>query len=65
MRVGKHTGEVFKNLLIEGLGVQEEDIHAVGHSLGAHVVGHFGRTIESDTNQKILRTTGKNFNTVL
>ena len=36
-------------------------IHAIGHSLGAHLVGHFGRNIESIFGKgKIARVTGKN-----
>ena len=60
IKVGKHTGDVFAKLFVEGLGVHAKDFHAIGHSLGAHVVGHFGRTIKSAMNEKILRITGNN-----
>ena len=65
IKVGKHTGDVFTKLLVEGLGVQAKSMHAIGHSLGAHLVGHFGRTIKSNTNEKIRRITGNNFDIVL
>ena len=36
-------------------------IHAIGHSLGAHLVGHLGRNIESSFGKgKIGRVTGIN-----
>ena len=47
-------------MLIESLGVQAKSLHAIGHSLGAHLVGHLGRTIQSDVNEKIIRITGQN-----
>ncbi len=35
-------------------------IHAIGHSLGGHLVGHFGRAVESTVGQgKIARVTCK------
>jgi len=58
IKVGEHTGHLFSKMLIESLGVKASTIHAIGHSLGAHAVGHFGRTIQSDVNEKILRITG-------
>ena len=58
IKVGKHTGELFAKMLIESLGVNPKSIHAIGHSLGSHVMGHFGRTLESEVNEKIIRITG-------
>ena len=59
IKVGQHTGTLFANLLIKQLGLMPKNIHAIGHSLGAHVVGHFGRTIQSEGLGKISRVTGK------
>jgi hypothetical protein len=40
--------------------IQLFQIHAIGHSLGGHLVGHFGRAIERSVGQgKIARVTGK------
>ena len=41
------------------LGQSHALIHASGHSLGAHVVGHIGRAVEKSTGIKIARVTGK------
>ena len=58
-KVGRRVGEVLGKLLIIDLGVRPQDIHAIGHSLGAHVVGHIGRTMEEVGNKgKIYRVTG-------
>ena len=43
---------------MKSLGVQPQLVHAIGHSLGAHVVGHFGRTIQIEGYEKIIRMTG-------
>ena len=59
IKVGEHTGHLFAKMLIESLGVNANSIHAIGHSLGAHLVGHFGRAIQSDVNEKIIRITGR------
>ena len=40
------------------LGQSHALIHASGHSLGAHVVGHIGRAVEKSTGSKIARVTG-------
>ena len=40
------------------LGQSHDLIHASGHSLGAHVVGHIGRAVEKSTGSKIARVTG-------
>ena len=45
-------------MLIESLGQTPSQIEAVGHSLGAHLVGHLGRTVYDITGQKISRVTG-------
>ena len=47
VKVGKHSGEVIGvDLLMNGLGQTPDQIHAIGHSLGGHVVGHFGRSVK-------------------
>ena len=44
-------------LSILQLGQNPDQIHAIGHSLGAHLVGHFARTIKNGA-RAIKRTTG-------
>ena len=42
--IGQHCGEVIGvDLLQNGLGQSPDQIHAIGHSLGGQLVGHFGR----------------------
>jgi len=58
VKVGQYAGEVLGlDLLINGLGQKPEQIHAIGHSLGAHLVGHFARTIQFKAGS-IARVTG-------
>ena len=45
-------------MLIDKLHQDPKLIEAVGHSLGAHVVGHLGRSIFNSIGQKIKRVTG-------
>ena len=61
VRVGKHSGEVIGvDLLMNGLGQTPDQIHAIGHSLGGHVVGHFGRIVkELGVQGQIARVTCK------
>ena len=61
IKVGEYAGQLLSKMLIQGLGAKPQSFHAIGHSLGAHVVGHFGRTIQSENEAKIFRVTG-NFN---
>ena len=57
MKVGKKVGKkIVKELLITKLNQDPKLIHAIGHSLGAHLVGHIGKQI---TNPKIGRITGR------
>ena len=52
VNVGQHAGQVIGvDLLLNGLGQKPEQIHAIGHSLGAHLVGHFGRVIKEQGGQ--------------
>ena len=58
VRVGQYSGQtVGLYMLIHGLGQTPDQIHAIGHSLGAHLVGHFARTIKNDVGP-ISRVTG-------
>ena len=60
--VGKYSGEkIAFDILINQLGQMPSQIEAVGHSLGAHLVGHLGRTIFDKSGEKISRVTGKNY----
>ena len=44
VRVGAYCGEVIgAEILLNGLGQSPNQIHAIGHSLGGQLVGHFGR----------------------
>ena len=45
-------------LSILQLGQNPDQIHAIGHSLGAHLVGHIGRSVENATGHKMARVTG-------
>ena len=61
MAVGEYTGEkIAFEMLINQLGQMPSQIEAVGHSLGAHLVGHLGRTIFDKSGEKISRVTGNN-----
>lgn len=57
IKVGEYAGQLLSKMLIQGLGAKPKSFHAIGHSLGAHVVGHFGRTIQSENEAKIFRVT--------
>ena len=58
--VGIYTGEkLVYDILIQIFGQKPEQIHAIGHSLGAHLVGLLARTVFRLTDQKIARVTGK------
>ena len=39
------------DLLLNGLGQKPNQIHAIGHSLGGQLVGHFGRKIKENGGQ--------------
>ena len=63
VRVGTYCGEVIGfNLLLIGLGQSPDQIHAIGHSLGGQMVGHFGREFKRLSDQgPIARITCKYF----
>lgn len=53
-------GEEFVvEVLIKKLGQKPNKIHAIGHSLGSHVVGNIGKATQENGNYKIARVTGK------
>jgi len=54
--VGKHAAKLVS--LINQAGVDVSNIHGVGHSLGAHVVGFMGKEIQSLGLGKLGRITG-------
>ncbi len=51
-------------ILINELGQTGDQIHIIGHSLGAHLAGFIGRTM-SKGNYMISRVTGENFVTTV
>ena len=56
IKIGRKIGgKIISNLLIEDLNQNPNLIHAIGHSLGAHLVGNIGK---NSGNQKIGRITG-------
>ena len=58
-RVGVHVGDNFViKILFNQLGQVPEQIHANGHSLGAHLVGRLGRRVANKFGRKIARLTG-------
>ena len=62
IEVGNYVGKMFSEMLINSLDVNPTDIHFIGHSLGAHVGGHFGRTVEKEGSKgKIGRLTGNTY----
>ena len=64
--VGRFIGEkLVSEILIGNLTQDPKKIHAIGHSLGAHVSGHIGREVQNQGNAKIGRVTGKNDHKIL
>ncbi|XP_043268297.1 pancreatic lipase-related protein 2-like [Venturia canescens] len=53
-RVGSEAGR-FIDYLVEETGLKTEDVHFIGHSLGAHVAGNTGASVRSG---KLGRVTG-------
>ena len=57
--VGKFIGKkLVIDILINTLDQNPKKIHAIGHSLGAHISGHIGREVEKRSYTKIGRVTG-------
>ena len=44
--------------LIYSFGLRGSDVHVVGHSLGAHLVGKIARVFQEQSGQKVARVTG-------
>lgn len=62
--VGIIVGQFFNNLV--NLEIEEADnIHFIGHSLGAHVAGYAGRTFYDTSTNKIARITGLHTNIII
>ena len=58
VNIGQYVGQVIGlDLLVNGLGQSPDQIHAIGHSLGAHLAGHFARIIKNGVGP-IKRVTG-------
>lgn len=55
--VGEIVATELGSAFMEG-GVKGEDIHLIGHSLGAHVSGNIGRALFEILGQKVARITG-------
>jgi len=41
------------------LGTSAAKVHVIGHSLGAHIAGYAGNTIQDQSNDQLARITGK------
>ena len=64
--VGKFIGkELVIDILINNLDQNPKKIHAIGHSLGAHISGHIGREVKKRYNAKIGRVTGISQNSTI
>lgn len=60
MDVGVHVGEFISKLVLD-TSLMVNDVHVIGHSLGAQGSGHAGRTVFSRTGSKVARITGSPF----
>ena len=49
-------------ILLDRFGLRGRDVHVVGHSLGAHLVGKIATLFEAETGQKVARVTGTGYN---
>ena len=57
--LGDELGELLGQVLVQDAGVSPDNVHVMGHSLGAHVAGHIGRKMEAIGGQgKVARVTG-------
>lgn len=57
----KEVGNIVGHFLINLFNlevVKPENIHLIGHSLGAHIAGSAGKLFHQKQNQKIARITG-------
>ena len=44
---------------LDRFGLKGRDVHVVGHSLGAHLVGKIARVFKEVSGQKVARVTGR------
>ena len=57
-KLGVYVGNILQRILMKEFGQKGEQIHLIGHSLGAHLAGFISRTMSMAGNQ-IWRVTGK------
>ena len=59
IQIGQLLGpSLVENILVRGLGQQPNFIHAIGHSLGSHLVGNMARYFANSYGTRISRVTG-------
>ncbi len=56
-KLGSHVGQILQKILINEFGQTGDQIHIIGHSLGAHLAGFIARKM-STGNDSISRVTG-------
>lgn len=56
--VGVMTAHLIKMIKDQGVGLQVEKIHVIGHSLGAHLASYIGTTLRRSFNMRLGRITG-------
>ena len=56
--VGVMTAHLINMISEQGVGLQTEKIHIIGHSLGAHLASYVGTTLRRTFNQRLGRITG-------
>ena len=57
-RVGRYTADMLARLM-ERTGLKHDDLHLIGHSLGAHGVGEIGRNLTLATGSRPRRVSGQ------
>lgn len=55
--VGENVARVIEHM-VDRHNVSLEDVHIIGHSLGAHAGGHIGMYLQAQTGKKLGRITG-------
>ncbi len=56
-KLGSHVGQILQKILINEFGQTGDQIHIIGHSLGAHLAGFIARKMSAG-NDSISRVTG-------
>lgn len=54
-RVGEHYAVALNKLVMED-GLNIDEFHLVGHSLGGHLVGFIGRSLQNVSNNELILT---------